>query len=116
MSELSYLEKLLNGTEIELLPLSSLCKLITTGKLNANAMEDNGAYPFFTCNEEPYRINTYAFDLEAILISGNGSKVGHLNYYNGKFNAYQRTYILGEFNENVDIMYLYYYLMLNRYG
>lgn len=111
MSELSYLEKLLNGTEIEWLPLSSLCKLITTGKLNANAMEDNGAYPFFTCNEEPYRINTYAFDLEAILISGNGSQVGHLNYYNGKFNAYQRTYILGEFNENVDIMYLYYYLM-----
>ncbi len=46
MSELSYLEKLLNGTEIEWLPLSSLCKLITTGKLNANAMEDNGAYPF----------------------------------------------------------------------
>ncbi|HCZ9066128.1 TPA: restriction endonuclease subunit S [Proteus mirabilis] len=111
MSNLSYLEKLLNGAEIELLPLSSLCKLITTGKLNANAMEDNGAYPFFTCNKEPYRINTYAFDLEAILISGNGSQVGHLNYYNGKFNAYQRTYILGEFNENVDIMYVYYYLM-----
>ncbi|HGF6276674.1 TPA: restriction endonuclease subunit S [Escherichia coli] len=106
-----YLEKLLDGAEVEWLPLSSLCNLITTGKLNANAMEDNGAYPFFTCNEEPYRINTYAFDLEAILISGNGSQVGHLNYYNGKFNAYQRTYILGEFNENVDIMYLYYYLM-----
>ncbi|EGK4005140.1 restriction endonuclease subunit S [Escherichia coli] len=111
MSELSYLEKLLDGAEVEWLPLSSLCNLITTGKLNANAMEDNGAYPFFTCNEEPYRINTYAFDLEAILISGNGSQVGHLNYYNGKFNAYQRTYILGGFNENVDIMYLYYYLM-----
>ncbi|HDY6635166.1 TPA: restriction endonuclease subunit S [Escherichia coli] len=106
-----YLEKLLDGAEVEWLPLSSLCNLITTGKLNANAMEDNGAYPFFTCNEEPYRINTYAFDLEAILISGNGSQVGHLNYYNGKFNAYQRTYILGGFNENVDIMYLYYYLM-----
>ncbi|EEK8918234.1 restriction endonuclease subunit S [Salmonella enterica] len=111
MSELSYLEKLPDGAEVEWLPLSSLCNLITTGKLNANAMEDNGAYPFFTCNEEPYRINTYAFDLEAILISGNGSQVGHLNYYNGKFNAYQRTYILGGFNENVDIMYLYYYLM-----
>ncbi|ELY3572356.1 restriction endonuclease subunit S [Cronobacter sakazakii] len=111
MSELNYLEKLLDGAEVEWLPLSSLCNLITTGKLNANAMEDNGAYPFFTCNEEPYRINTYAFDLEAILISGNGSQVGHLNYYNGKFNAYQRTYILGGFNENVDIMYLYYYLM-----
>lgn len=46
MSELSYLEKLLDGAEVEWLPLSSLCNLITTGKLNANAMEDNGAYPF----------------------------------------------------------------------
>nr|WP_321575838.1 restriction endonuclease subunit S [Escherichia coli] len=55
--------------------------------------------------------NLFAPSLEAILISGNGSQVGHLNYYNGKFNAYQRTYILGGFNENVDIMYLYYYLM-----
>ncbi|MGA6472419.1 restriction endonuclease subunit S [Escherichia coli] len=110
MSELSYLEKLLDGVEVEWLPLTSLCKLITTGKLNANAMEDNGIYPFFTCNEEPYQINTYAFDMEAILISGNGSQVGHLNYYNGKFNAYQRTYILGEFESNIIIMYLYHYL------
>ncbi|WP_139597352.1 restriction endonuclease subunit S [Escherichia coli] len=110
MSEMSYLEKLLDGVEVEWLPLTSLCKLITTGKLNANAMEDNGIYPFFTCNEEPYQINTYAFDMEAILISGNGSQVGHLNYYNGKFNAYQRTYILGEFESNIIIMYLYHYL------
>ncbi|MCT0130208.1 restriction endonuclease subunit S [Proteus mirabilis] len=110
MSKLSYLENLLDGVEVEWMPLTSLCSLITTGKLNANAMEDNGAYPFFTCNEEPYKINTYAFDLEAILISGNGSLVGHLNYYKGKFNAYQRTYILGGFNNNTNIMYLYYYL------
>ena len=48
--------------------------------------------------------------LEAILISGNGSQVGHLNYYKGKFNAYQRTYIVGEFKDNVDISYLYHYL------
>ena len=35
----------------------------------------------FTCNENPYKINTYAFDMEAILISGNGSQVGHINRY-----------------------------------
>ncbi|MBE3479377.1 restriction endonuclease subunit S, partial [Enterobacter cloacae complex sp. P13B] len=111
MSELSYLEKLLDGVKVEWLPLASLCALITTGKLNANAMDDKGKYPFFTCNEQPYKINTYAFDLEAIIISGNGSQVGHLNYYKGKFNAYQRTYIVGDFNSNVNIMYLYYYLI-----
>ena len=36
---------------------------------------------FFTCNENPYKINTYAFDMEAILISGNGSQVGYINRY-----------------------------------
>ena len=64
----------------------------TNGKLNANAMVENGEYVFFTCDATPFRIDTYAFDAEAILISGNGSQVGHINYYCGKFNAYQRIY------------------------
>ena len=83
---------------------------ISTGKLNANAMSDDGIYPFFTCDATPYRINEYAFDGEAILISGNGSQVGHLNYYNGKFNAYQRTYVLMNFNPKVNSMYLFHFL------
>ncbi len=116
MSKPNFLEKLLDGAEVERLPLSDLCDLITTGKLNANAMEDDGIYPFFTCNEHPYKINTYAFDLEAILISGNGSQVGHLNYYKGKFNAYQRTYIVGEFKNNINITYLYHYLKYTLRG
>lgn len=78
--------------------LSELCS-ITTGKLNANAMVKNGKYMFFTCAHETYRINEYAFDGEAILISGNGD-VGHSKYYNGKFNAYQRTYVLMNFHDN----------------
>ena len=72
-------------------------------------MEKNGIYPFFTCDEKPYRINEYAFDDEAILISGNGSKVGHINYYNGKFNAYQRTYVLLNFNNGI-VKYFVFYL------
>lgn len=99
-----------NEDEVELKTMRSLCGLITTGKLNANAMEEDGTYPFFTCNEKPYKINTFAFDLEAIIVSGNGSQVGHLNYYKGKFNAYQRTYIIGEFCDSIKVSYLYHYL------
>lgn len=83
---------------------------IRTGKLNANAMVEDGQYPFFTCDANPYKIDTYAFDTEAILISGNGSQVGHLNYYKGKFNAYQRTYVLSDFLADVDVMYLWFYM------
>ena len=88
--------------------LSDICKNIKTGKLDANAMEENGKYRFYTCAKEYYKINTYAFDGEALLISGNGAYVGYIHYYNGKFNAYQRTYVLMDFTEN--IIYVKYYL------
>ena len=83
---------------------------ITTGKLNANSMKENGLYPFFTCSEKPFKIDTFAFDDEAILISGNGSQVGHINYYKGKFNAYQRTYVLFDFVEIINVKFLLFYL------
>jgi len=69
---------------------------ITTGKLNANAADDNGIYPFYTCSrEDNFKINTYAFDCEALILSGNNANAEYsVKHYSGKFNAYQRTYIL----------------------
>ena len=81
--------------------LGEICKYIKTGKLDANAMEENGEFPFFTCAKKVYRINKYNFDLEALLISGNGANVGYIHYYKGKFNAYQRTYVLSDFSCNI---------------
>ena len=80
--------------------LGDICQ-ITTGKLDANAQVENGNYPFFTCAEQPFKIDSFAFDTEALLISGNGANLGYINYYNGKFNAYQRTYVLDVFSENI---------------
>jgi len=74
---------------------------ITTGKLDANAMTENGNYKFFTCAKESYLINKYAFDTEALLVSGNGANVGYVHYYKGKFNAYQRTYVIDKFKQNI---------------
>ena len=107
-----YRDKLLtfSDDEVEWKTLGTLCQNITTGKLNANAMAENGLYPFFTCNEKPYTINQFSFDMEAIIISGNGSNVGHINYYKGRFDAYQRTYIVGNISSMGNIRYIYYYL------
>jgi type I restriction enzyme S subunit len=68
---------------------------IKTGKLDANSAIEDGKYPFFTCSRDIYAIDTYAFDCEAILLAGNNA-VGDFNvkHYNGKFNAYQRTYVI----------------------
>ncbi len=68
----------------------------TTGKLDANAMVEDGEYPFFTCAKEVFRIDKYAFDQEALLLAGNNAAGKYdVKYYKGKFNAYQRTYVLG---------------------
>ena len=87
--------------------IGSICK-ITTGKLDANAMVENGEYRFYTCAKNYYQINKYAFDTEALLISGNGANVGYIHHYKGKFNAYQRTYVLDGFKEN--IIFIKYFL------
>lgn len=65
---------------------------LTTGKLDANAASQDGSYPFFTCGRETLRIDKYAFDQEAILLAGNGDF--GVKHYVGKFNAYQRTYVI----------------------
>lgn len=68
---------------------------ITTGKLDANAAVAGGAYPFFTCAPEPITIDSFAFDCDAILLAGNNAQGNfHITRYNGKFNAYQRTYVI----------------------
>ncbi len=92
----------------EFIKLGSLVD-IRTGKLNANAANENGCYPFFTCSVEPLTINTYAYDCESVLIAGNGDL--NVKYYNGKFNAYQRTYIIESKDKDIlSVRFLYYFL------
>ncbi len=94
--------------------LGEICN-ITTGKLDANAMVENGQYRFFTCAKETYLIDNYAFNTEALLISGNGANVGYIHYYKGKFNAYQRTYVLDKFTLNIFLVkYLLDQFLSNR--
>ena len=67
----------------------------TTGNQDSNAAVDGGAYPFFTCSKEVLRIDDYAFEEEALLLAGNNAAGKYdVKYYSGKFNAYQRTYVL----------------------
>lgn len=82
---------------------------IKTGKLDANAASDNGKYPFFTCAITPLKIDTYSYDCECVLVAGNGDL--NVKYYSGKFDAYQRTYIIESKNKNnLSLRYLYYFL------
>ncbi len=83
--------------------LGEVCK-ITTGKKDVNEGNPSGQYPFFTCARDHTYSDHYSFDCEAILVAGNG-EVGNLNYYFGKFEAYQRTYVLYEFYANTNYIW-----------
>lgn len=66
-----------------------------TGKLDSNAATENGKYPFFTCSKDILYIDDFGFDQEALLLAGNNAAGKYdVKYYKGKFNAYQRTYVL----------------------
>ena len=110
----SYIELLNNLYEkvfyiFEYKSVKKLFLHISTGKNNANAEVKDGKYIFWTCDELPKKINKYSYEGKAIIISGNGSKVGHINLFFGKFDAYQRTYVLMNNNGDTNIKFIYYY-------
>ena len=75
--------------------------IIKTGKLDSNAAVKNGEYPFFTCDPVTLQIDKWAYDTEAVLLAGNNASGNYTaKYYKGRFNAYQRTYIIETSNEN----------------
>ena len=89
-------------------PLGDLCN-ISTGDKDVNEGDPSGDYPFFTCAKEISRFSSFSFDGDALLIAGNGNF--DVKKYSGKFEAYQRTYVLQNFQ--INYQYLYYYVLFN---
>lgn len=77
---------------------------IITGKEDANYSVPNGKYKFFTCSKDTLTCNDYIWDTSAILIAGNGEF--NVKHYTGKFNAYQRTYVLTPSQEYYGLLYM----------
>lgn len=90
----------------EVLNLEELCS-IKTGDKDVNEGSINGKYPFFTCAQEVFFFDDFSFDGDAILIAGNGNF--SVKKFSGKFEAYQRTYVLQDFR--IDFKYLYYFIL-----
>ena len=95
-------------SDMEYRKLKTLAKY-PTGKLNSNAAVEDGEYPFFTCAHDIYRIDQYSYDGEYVLLGGNNASGDFpIFYYNGKFDAYQRTYLIQPLSKDTDTKYLYY--------
>lgn len=93
--------------------LVDLCT-IRTGKRDANHAKEDGAYRFYTCAAQYVYCDTYSFDGDCLILPGNGANVGDVYMYSGKFDAYQRTYVLSNINrEEIYFKYLYYFFLGN---
>lgn len=86
-----YLNNSLENNEYELFELKDIAE-IKTGKKDANFATINGKYKFFTCSSDTFNCDEYDFNGKYVLVAGNGSF--NVKHYNGKFNAYQRTYVI----------------------
>lgn len=82
---------------------------IKTGKLDANAAT-GGEYPFFSCSSETLSIDSFSYDCECVLVAGNGEF--NVKYYNGKFDAYQRTYIIESVSDKLIVPFLYWFMTM----
>jgi len=82
---------------------------IKTGKLNSNAAVVGGDYPFFTCSRQASQIDSYSFDCDAVLLAGNNASADfNVKHFKGKFDAYQRTYVITVLNNaELDIRFVY---------
>jgi type I restriction enzyme S subunit len=78
--------------------LGEVCD-IQTGKYDANHAKPTGNYRFYTCAYEHFFCDTNRFSGECLILPGNGANVGEVFYYNGEFDAYQRTYVLNNIKE-----------------
>jgi len=95
----------------ERIPLGELATF-KTGKLDSNAAVEGGEYPFFTCSRETFRTSTFSFDDEVVLLAGNNAAgIYPLKYFKGKFDVYQRTYVIRPIDSNcLNTRFLYFAL------
>lgn len=93
------------------------CAKVTTGNKDTQNKIDDGKYPFFVRSQNIERINSYSYDGEAILTSGDGVGVGkNFHYINGKFDFNQRVYCIYEFGKNISGAFIFHYFSEHFYG
>ncbi|EGQ9656741.1 restriction endonuclease subunit S [Vibrio parahaemolyticus] len=92
--------------------LRFLCD-ITTGSRDTQDAKENGQYPFFVRSEKVQSIDTYSFEGEGVMTSGDGAGVGKIyHHFIGKCEIHQRVYLFHNF-KHITPRYFYYFLKQN---
>ena len=81
---------------------------IKTGDRNHEDKEDGGRFPFFVRSERVERIDSFAYDCEAIIVPGEGNIGSILHYVSGRFDLHQRVYKVSDFPECIHGKFIYF--------
>ena len=93
----------------DIVPLRFLAR-ISTGSRDTQDRVEDGQYPFFVRSMTVERIDTYSYDTEAVLTSGDGAGVGEVfHHVTEAFELHQRMYALTDF-KRVTGRYLFFFL------
>ena len=110
MSESNYLEKLLDGVEVEWVTLGSIAD-ICTGSSNRQDESDNGTYPFFVRSKNILKSDTFEFDEVAIVIPGEGGVGDIFHYVEGKYALHQRAYRISIQSNSLITKFVYHFML-----
>lgn len=89
---------------------------VKTGNKDTMNKVNSGLYPFYVRSQAVECINSYSYDGEAILTSGDGVGVGkNFHYIIGKFDFHQRVYVIYDFNDDVSGKFVYFYFSKHFY-
>jgi type I restriction enzyme S subunit len=109
MSDISFMEKLLDGSEIDWVPLGSVAD-IGTGSSNRQDEGAEGIYPFYVRSKNVLKSDTFEFDEVAIIIPGEGGIGDIFHYIEGKYALHQRAYRIHVTSDYVHTKFLYHFM------
>lgn len=106
---MKYIEKLLQGAEVEWMPLGEVAE-IGTGSSNRQDEVENGEFPFYVRSKNILRSATYQFDETAIVIPGEGGIGDIYHFVKGKYALHQRAYRVHLHNNNLLDKFVFHYM------
>lgn len=109
MNNLGFIEKLLDGEQVEWVKLGDVAE-IGTGRSNRQDEVENGEYPFYVRSKNILRSSTFQFDETAIVIPGEGGIGDIFHYVQGKYALHQRAYRIRVNDTSLDTKYLYHFM------
>lgn len=106
---MSYIDKLLQGQEVEWKTLREVAD-IGTGSSNRQDEVECGEYPLYVRSKKVLRSATYQFDETAIVIPGEGGIGDIYHFVEGKYALHQRAYRVHLYDDRLLPKFIYYFM------